>query len=422
VLRRRPVAYDGPVLGPLQLVFAGAVLVAAASLATAVMRIANRSFRIAAAALVGAAVVGSWAVFATHPHQGQAIAATGTTAAFLVALCALAVSRALARAAALDAETQRVAITVRAAIDDELRLRTVELEEALVLARAESISRLADEERRIAEQRRHAVSEREQEASRRLTQSLIEVERRVEQRIAAWVGDLERGQARLAEEVERLATHQKDLFAKAETRLTADAERLETASEQQRAHVHQLRVELEKLTQQTVEQARAELETHAGERRRALHEVGERLRARERGLQEQIVREEAEALRRIQAGLGEIERRQLDQLKRIVERTATSVAEAAATQFDAAIKTTRDEAARRLARELERAVDGFLRQAHGLLTDQTMAAADNAAKRIEDRADRAIAALERARDVALDAVERRAAGRDEARVDTRDLL
>jgi hypothetical protein len=134
------------------------------------------------------------------------------------------------------------------------------------------------------------------------------------------------------------------------------------------------------------------------------------------------VREEAEALRRIQAGLGEIERRQLDQLKRIVERTATSVAEAAATQFDAAIKTSRDEAARRLARELERAVDGFLRQAHGLLTDQTMAAADNAAKRIEDRADRAIAALERARDVALDAVERRAAGRDEARVDTRDLL
>lgn len=413
-------AYDGPVLGPLQLVFAASILVASASLASAVMRIGPRSFRVAAAALVGAAAAGSWAVFATHPNRGQAIAAMGTTAAFLVALSALAVSRAFARALALDAEMQRVAITVRAAIDAELRLRTAELEEALVLARAESISRLADEERRIAEQRRHAVSEREQEASRRLTQSLIEVERRVEQRIAAWVGDLERGEARLAEEVERLATHQKDLFAKAETRLAADAERLETSSEQQRAHVHQLRVELEKLAQQTVEQARAELETHAAERRRALHEVGERLRARERGLQEQIEREEAEALRRIQAGLGEIERRQLDQLKRIVERTATSVSEAAAAQFDAAIKTSRDEAARRLARELERAVDGFLRQAHGLLTDQTTAAADNAAKRIEERADRAIAALERARDVALDAVERRGAGRDEAPVDTRD--
>jgi hypothetical protein len=402
------------VLAAVQIVFALAIVVAAVSLASAVLRLGSRTLRTAAAAAIAVAAVGSWVVFATHPHQGQAIAATGTTAAFLVALCALAVSRALARASALDAETQRVAITVRAAIDDELRLRTVELEEALALARAESISRLADEERRIAEQRRHAVSEREQEASRRLTQSLIEVERRVEQRIAAWVGDLERGEARLAEEVERLATHQKDLFAKAETRLAADAERLETASEQQRAHVHQLRVELEKLAQQTVEQARAELETHAAERRRALHEVGERLRARERNLQEQIEREEAEALRRIQAGLGEIERRQLDQLKRIVERTATSVAEAAAAQFDGAIKTSRDEAARRLARELERAVDSFLRQAHGLLTDQTSAAADLATKRIDERANRAIASLERARDVAVEAVERRAAGRDEA--------
>jgi hypothetical protein len=402
------------VLGALQLVFAVAVLVAAASLGSAVMRVGSRTYRVAAAAVVGVAAAGSWVVFATHPHRGQAIAATGTTAAFLVALSALAVARAFTRALALDAEMQRVAMTVRAAIDGELRLRTAELEEALVLARAESISRLADEERRIAEQRRHAVSEREQEASRRLTQSLIEVERRVEQRIAAWVGDLERGEARLAEEVERLATHQKDLFAKAETRLAADAERLEAASEQQRAHVHQLRVELEKLAQQTVEQARAELETHAAERRRALHEVGERLRARERNLQEQIEREEAEALRRIQAGLGEIERRQLDQLKRIVERTATSVAEAAAAQFDGAIKTSRDEAARRLARELERAVDSFLRQAHGLLTDQTSAAADLATKRIDERANRAIASLERARDVAVEAVERRAAGRDEA--------
>jgi hypothetical protein len=419
VLRGRRVAYDGPVLGPLQLVFAVAVLIAAASLGSAVLRMGRRSYRVAAAALVGVAAVASWVGFALHPHLGQAIAATGTTAAFLVALSALAVSRAYARALALDAETQRVAVTVRAAIDDELRLRTAELEEALVLARAESISRLADEERRIAEQRRHAVSEREQEASRRLTQSLIEVERRVEQRIAAWVGDLERGEARLAEEVERLATLQKDLFAKAETRLAADAERLEAASEQQRAHVHQLRVELEKLAQQTVEQARAELETHAAERRRALHDVGERLRVRERSLQEQIEREEAEALRRIQAGLGEIERRQLDQLKRIVERTATSVSEAAAAQFDAAIKTARDEAARRLARELERAVDGFLRQANGLLTDQTSAAADLATKRIDERADRAIASLERARDVAVEAVERRATGRDET-VDTRD--
>ena len=137
---------------------------------------------------------------------------------------------------------------------------------------------------------------------------------------------------------------------------------------------------------------------------------------RERGLQEQIEREEAEALRRIEAGLGEIERKQLDQLKRIVERTGTSVSEAAAAQFESAIKASREEAARRLARELERAVDGFLRQAHGLLTDQMDKATDAAAAKIEHRADNAIAALERHRDAAIDSIERRG-GREDARAE-----
>jgi hypothetical protein len=395
-------------LGWLQIVFAACVLASALSLASALLRLGPRAARVAVAVAIGVAAVGSWTAFATHPSIGAGIAATGTTACLLVAIASLAVARALERVLALDAEAQRVAATIRASTDDELRLRTTELEQALTLTRSESISRLAEEERRIAEQRRHAVADREQEASRRLSESLIEVERRVEQRIAAWVGDLERAESRLAEEVERLATRQKDLFANAETRLAADAERLEAASEEQRAQVAQLRVELEKLTKQSVEAARAELETHAAERRRALHEVGERLRVRERGLQEQIEREEAEALRRIQAGLGEIERRQLDQLKRIVERTATSVSEAAAVQFDGAIKSAREEAARRLGRELERAVDGFLRQAHGLLTDQMDKATEAAAQKIEQRADRAIATLERHRDVAVDSVQRAA--------------
>jgi hypothetical protein len=403
----------GPMLAWLQIVFAASVLASGLSVASAVLRLGSRTPRVIVAVAIGVASVGSWTAFATHPSIGASIAATGTTACFLVALAALAIARATERIRDLDAEAQRAGAAVRAATDEELGIRTAELEQALTLARSESISRLAEEERRIAEQRRHAVTEREQEASRRLSESLIEVERRVEQRIAGWVGDLERGEARLAEEVERIATRQRDLFAQAETRLGKDAERLEAASEQQRAQVAQLRDELEKLTNQAVEEARAELETHAAERRRAIHEVGERLRARERGLQEQIEREEAEALRRIQAGLGEIERRQLDQLKRIVERTATSVSEAAAVQFDAAIKTAREEAARRLARELERAVEGFLRQAHGLLTEQMDKATEAAAQKIEQRGDSVISAIERQREVTIDVLERRA--REEAR-------
>ena len=67
-----------------------------------------------------------------------------------------------------------------------------------------------------------------------------------------------------------------------------------------------------------------ELESHERDRRRALHEVADRLRQRERELRERVAAEEAEAIQRIQAGFADIERRQLDQLKRVVERTAAS--------------------------------------------------------------------------------------------------
>jgi hypothetical protein len=324
-----------------------------------------------------------------------AIAASGSTACFLVTLAALALRRFNIRLAALDGETQRVRIAVRAAIEDELTLRTTELQQALALARSESLARLAEEERRIAEERRHAVAEREQDASRRLSEALIQVEGRVEQRVAGWVGDLERGETRLAEEIEKLTTRQKELVTQAENRLSSDIDRLDGIRDEQRGQLAKMRAELEKVAAEAVQQARAELETHSAERRRALHEVSERLRARERSLQEQIEREEVEAVRRIQAGLAEIERRQLDQLKRVVDRTATSVAEASAAQFDDTIRSAREEAARRLGRELERAVDSFLRQAHGLLTDQVSKATDEATRRIDDRGAQVMAAIER---------------------------
>ena len=382
-------------VGWLQLAFALSVLVAAATLAGALLRLGSRQVLVAASVLLGVTAVGSWVAFATDPSRSAGIAATGTSACFLVSLAALSVRRVNVRLAALDTETQRVRAAVRAAVEEELQLRTAELERALTLSRAESISRLAEEERRIAEERRHAVSEREQEASRKLSEALIEVERRVDQRVAAWVGDLERGEARLAEELEKLTGRQKELVTQAQSRLATDLERLESVREEQRAQVAQLRSELEKLAQEAVQQARAELDTNAAERRRALHEVSERLRARERALQDLIEREEAEAVRRIQAGLGEIERRQLEQLKRIVDRTANSVAEAAAAQFDGTIKSAREEAARRLGRELERAVDSFLRQAHTLLEEQVTKATDEAGKRIEERGRQVLAAVER---------------------------
>ena len=56
------------------------------------------------------------------------------------------------------------------------------------------------------------------------------------------------------------------------------------------------------------------------ERRRALQEVADRLRRRERDLRERIDHEETEAVQRIQVRFEDVERRQVEQLQRAVER------------------------------------------------------------------------------------------------------
>ena len=62
--------------------------------------------------------------------------------------------------------------------------------------------------------------------------------------------------------------------------------------------------------------------------------------------------------------------------------------------------------------------DGNYNSATRSVTDQIDKATENASQKIEQRADQAIAALERHREVALDSVDRRAAGRDDARSET----
>ena len=65
------------------------------------------------------------------------------------------------------------------------------------------------------------------------------------------------------------------LISDAETRIAADAERLEAESEQQRAGLMRLRDELARAIQETVAAGNTELDTYANERRRALHELSE---------------------------------------------------------------------------------------------------------------------------------------------------
>ena len=95
------------------------------------------------------------------------------------------------------------------------------------------------------------------------------------------------------------SARQEQLIAAAEKRLGEEMQRLEVRGDEQRQLVARLRSELMQAARDAVSEARAELDAHSLERRRALTEVEERLRSREKELGERIEREAVEAARRI---------------------------------------------------------------------------------------------------------------------------
>jgi vacuolar-type H+-ATPase subunit E/Vma4 len=91
-----------------------------------------------------------------------------------------------------------------------------------------------------------------------------------------------------------------------------------------------------------------------------------------------------------------------------VQRETTRYSEVASQQFDTTIRSAREEAARRLNRELDLAVERFAREAEGVLTERLNHVSDAAAQRVEERLARLRAALERQREDALNSLEDRA--------------
>ncbi len=293
-------------------------------------------------------------------------------------------------------------------VAQELEQRTEELSNILARSRADAMSLLAEEERRIAEERRRDVAERERDASARLGEQLVTVQRTVEQRLGDWNNDVAKLQEGLADELKRLEAKQRQLMTEIEARIGQDADGLQSQIEEQRQMIARLRAELAAAAKEVTQQAATELEQHSAERRRALQDVAERLRKRERDLQEVVEREGNDATQRIQLAFGDIERRQVEQLQRLVTRETTRYSEAASQQFDTASRTAREEAARRLSRELDLAVERFAREAEGVLAERLNHVSDNAAKRVEDRLSRLRSGLERQRDEALRSLEDRA--------------
>jgi predicted transcriptional regulator len=126
--------------------------------------------------------------------------------------------------------------------------------------------------------------------------------------------------------------------------------------------VIRLREELERAAASAVTEALDELESHTIERRRSIEEITERQRAREAAIAEGIEQAETGARARLELTLIEFERRQSERLERVTEREIERHAQIAATAFDERMREIREEAAGRLSRELDRAVDTILRE------------------------------------------------------------
>jgi hypothetical protein len=395
-----------------EILFAAGVVVAVVTLGAALLGRTRSRWLATSAALVAVAAAAAWVAFALDPGEPLALAAGGLTVAAIAASAAIPLRRALERGRRIEAEIERAEERLQATVQRGAVENTRELERLLARSRADSISLLADEERRIGDERRRFVAEREREAGAELARTLEEAEQRVEMRLAGWADDVERLQRTLAEQLARLDERHKALLAEAEARMAADVDRLESGSEEQRAAFARLREDLGRAAQALVQQSNAELETHAAERRRALHDLGDRLRRRERELTERVAREEAEALQRLQAGFADVERRVVEQLQRAAERDAGRYAEEAAVQFEGAIRTAREDAARRLARELDRAIETFARQASTLLAERLAHVGDSGAQRLEKRMNQVAAGLERQREEIVAALEQRLAERE----------
>jgi gas vesicle protein len=367
----------------LELVFAGAVVVVFGGAVTVAVERISRTALLRLAGVLTAAALAGWVVFALEPSGDLAVAAVGLTFCAGAGAGLIAARGLLCRAREVDARLEEAEQHLDAVVRRQTEARAAELERTLTLARSQSLSRLVEEERRLAEERRTALEERERRASAELSHALAKVEERVSRRLSDWMGDLERTEQALEAQVAALGRRQEELLQQASARLVLETDRLNTSSDEQRERLAALAAEFERVARDIAERAHGELESHESDRRKALHEVADRLRERERDLRERIAAEESEAVQRIEAGFADVERRQLDQLKRIVERTSDSFSDALAKQFSAEIKHAREDAAQRLSRELDKAVAYFAREAQTVLAERLAHVADAGGQRLE---------------------------------------
>ena len=389
------------------LIFAGGVVLAALALAGAAFRRVSTSLLTAVAVLEALAAVGVWVAFALRHDRSLAVAAAGLTVCALAAVAALLLRRALYRTWAMDARLAESQAELLAAVEREKTALGKDLQLTLARARADSRSLLEEQERQIAEERRALVSQWEHDATAALGDKLNQIQAETEHRLAGWSQDLDRAAEATKMRIAELEQRQQQVLREIELRLAADAERLSAESEEQRAGVARLRTELNRTLEDALGVVRSELDVHAADRRRALHELEERMVRRERELTEQAQREQVDAAQRVKAGFEDLSRRQIEQLERAVDRAVAAHADEAAQRFSQLVKTSREDAAKRLARELDRAVSTFSREAETVLAERLAHVGDAGAQRLESRVANVGKDLERRHDELVAAQDQR---------------
>jgi hypothetical protein len=288
----------------------------------------------------------------------------GCLAVAIVAAAALwiALWRTRERAAQTDTIIAAARTEIQAAVRDETTAHVEEIRRTLARERADTMSQLAAEERRLGEERRSIVADRERRVSEGLSDTLADVERRLDERLQGVADDLDRAERHLEAQLARLTQRQQQAIADVEARIEREAAELGTTSDEQRRAVVRLREELERAAASAVTEALDELEAHTIERRRSVEEITERLRIREAAIAEGIEQAETDARARLELTLIEFERRQTERLERVSEREIERHAQVAATAFDERMREIREDAATRLSRELDRAVETMMRE------------------------------------------------------------
>ncbi len=254
--------------------------------------------------------------------------------------------------------TARTAL--REVVSEQTLAHADEIRRILARERADLVSGMAAEERANAERRRAEFAEREREYGESLFGRLADVESRLDERVRGFVDDLDRAQRHLEAQVRRLEQRLGQAITDVEARIESEATELGSTADEQKRVIHRLRDELERAAGQAVTEALDELEQHTTERRRAVGEITDKLRARETAMAESVEKAETDVRARLDVVLVEWERRQSDRLTRVTEREIERHVQVASVAFDERMRDLREDALTQLRRELDRAIEALV--------------------------------------------------------------